>query len=55
MNKPYLILVNNILWDRKLTKHGALKVIAMLRDKGLNAVLGYDLGTNDSMNYGGLI
>ncbi len=43
MNKPYLILVDGKLWDRKLTKAGALKVIASLRSKGLDAVLGYAL------------
>ncbi len=43
MNKPYLILVNGLLWERKLTKAGALKVIAELQDKGVNAVLGYDI------------
>ncbi len=42
MNKPYLILVDGKLWDRKLTKAGALKVIEALRAKGLNAVLAYD-------------
>lgn len=43
MNKPYLILVNGVLWDRKLTKHGALKVIATLKERGINAVLAYDV------------
>jgi len=43
MNKPYLIMVNNILWDRKLTKAGALKVVEMLKSKGLAAVLAYDI------------
>ena len=43
MTKPYLILVDNKLWARKLTKQGALKVVSQLRDKGLNAVLAYDL------------
>lgn len=43
MNKPYLILVDGKLWDRKLTKHGAMKVITFLRQtKGLNAVLAYE-------------
>jgi len=43
MTLPYLIMVNNILWDRKLTKSGALKVVEMLKGKGLNAVLAYDI------------
>ena len=36
-------MVDNKLWDRKLTKHGALKVIEFLRNKGLNAVLAYNI------------
>lgn len=43
MKRPYLILVNGVLWDRKITKAGALKVIEALRDKGLNAVLAYKI------------
>lgn len=43
MNKPYLILVNGLLWDRKLTKKGAMAVIETLRDRGLNAVLAYQI------------
>lgn len=43
MNRPYLILVNNVLWDRKLTKAGAVKVIEVLLEKGLKAVLAYDI------------
>jgi hypothetical protein len=43
MTKPYLILVNNVLWDRKLTKHGAMKVIELLKERGLNASLAYDI------------
>ncbi len=42
MNKPYWIMVNGNLWDKKLTKHGALRVIAELKEKGLNAVLAYE-------------
>lgn len=42
MNRPYLILVNGVLWDRKLTKQGAEKVIEVLRERGLNAVLAYE-------------
>jgi hypothetical protein len=42
MRKPYLIMVNNKLWDRKLTRLGALKVIETLKSKGLNAVLAYE-------------
>lgn len=42
MRKPYLIVVDGKLWDRKLTKAGALKVIQVLRAKGLNAVLAYE-------------
>lgn len=43
MNKPYLIIVKGQLWDRKLTKIGAEKVIYFLRNKGLEAVLAYDI------------
>lgn len=43
MNKPYLIMVNGVLWDRKLTKHGAVKVIELLQERGLNAVLAYEV------------
>lgn len=43
MNRPYLILVDSKLWDRKLTKAGANKVIDLLKDRGLNAVLAYQL------------
>ena len=43
MPKPFLILVNNVLWDRKLTLHGAKKVVAALQAKGLAAVVGYDI------------
>ena len=43
MGRPYLILVNNVLWDRKLTLHGAKKVCAELQAKGLQAVVGYDI------------
>lgn len=46
MNKAYLILVNGVLWDRKLTKAGAMRQVEFLRDKGLNAVLAYDQGFN---------
>lgn len=43
MTKNYLILVDGKLWDRKLTKAGALKVIEYLKlERGLNAVLAYD-------------
>ncbi len=41
MNKPYLILVDGKLWDRKLTRAGAQKVVAALREKGLEAVIQY--------------
>jgi hypothetical protein len=43
VNKPYLIMVNGVLWDRKLTKHGAVKVIELLQERGLNAVLAYEV------------
>ncbi len=43
MNRPYLILVDGKLWDRKLTKGGAEKVIEALKDKGLKAVLAYEI------------
>lgn len=43
MDRPYLILVDGKLWDRKLTKNGAMGVIDGLREKGLDAVIGYDM------------
>lgn len=43
MKRPYLILVDGRLWDRKLTRAGAMKVVEELRDKGLNASLAYEL------------
>lgn len=43
MNKAYLIILDGKLWDRKLTKAGALKVIDMLKERGLNAVLAYKI------------
>lgn len=45
MNKPYLIMFNNILWARSVTRLGALKLIKKLEDtKGIKAVLAYDIG-----------
>lgn len=43
MNKPYLILVNGVLWDRKLTRAGAQKVVDMLRAKGMAAAMAYEV------------
>lgn len=43
MNKPYLILVNNVLASRHATRIGAMRHIAKLQAKGLNAVLAYKL------------
>lgn len=43
MNKPYLILIDGKLWDRKLTRLGAMKVVDALRAKGLKAVLAYKI------------
>lgn len=42
MNRPYLVLVDGKLWDRKLTKIGAQKVVTFLREKGLAASLAYE-------------
>ena len=42
-NKPYLILVNGVLAKRRMTKGFALKDIAELKAKGINAVLAYDI------------
>lgn len=48
MNKPYLIMVEGRLWDRKLTRVGALKVISelnhMWQQKGMatRAVIAYE-------------
>lgn len=42
MDRPYLIMCDGKLWDRKLTKGGAMKVIELLKERGLNAVLAYD-------------
>lgn len=47
MTRPYLVMVDGKLWDRKLTAGGARKVISDLRDKGLNAVLAYECITGD--------
>lgn len=41
--KPYLVLVNNVLWGRHLTRLGALKTVEALKARGLNAVLAYDI------------
>lgn len=43
MERQYLILVNGVLWERKLTKSGALKVIEELQGRKLNAVLAYSI------------
>lgn len=43
MEKKYLIMVNGVLWDRKLTHAGARKVAETLRAKGLNASVSYDI------------
>jgi hypothetical protein len=43
MERPYLILVNGILAKRRMTKAFALRDIAELQAKGMNAVLAYDI------------
>lgn len=48
MRKPYLILVAGRLWERKLTHQGAEKVVAVLRERGLQAVLAYE---SEGMEY----
>lgn len=50
MSRPYLIIVDGKLWDRKLTRRGALGVIEMLRGRGLNAVLAYDVTLTKGAN-----
>lgn len=47
MTRPYLILVNGKLWDRKLTERYAVKVAQELRDKGLKASVAYECTTGD--------
>lgn len=42
MKKPYLVLVNGVLWNRNVTRIGAAKVIVTLQARGLNAVLAYE-------------
>jgi len=42
MTRPYLVMVDGKLWDRNLTKGGALKVVEALREKGLKAALAYE-------------
>lgn len=41
MPRPYLILVNGVLWDRKMTQKFAWKVCNELRAKGLAATVAY--------------
>jgi hypothetical protein len=44
MLKPYLVLVNGLLWDRKLTLAGAENLVRYLKEeKGLNATIAYSL------------
>lgn len=44
MDKQHLILVNGKLWDRKLTRAGAMKQVMWLRlEKGMNAAYAYEL------------
>lgn len=43
MRQPYLILVDGRLFDRKLTKAGALRVVDMLQERGLPAVMAYEM------------
>lgn len=43
MSRPYLILVNGVLAARHMTRGGALKHIEELKQKGINAVIAYDL------------
>ena len=50
MNRPYLVMVNNVLWDRKLTRAGAMKTIEMLIGRGLKAVLAYSLDNETGGN-----
>ena len=45
MDRPYLVLVDEKLWDRKLTRLGAEKVARELREKGLQATVAYQLGS----------
>jgi hypothetical protein len=42
MKRPYLILVNGALWDRKMTAKFANKVARELNEKGVKAVVAYD-------------
>jgi N-acetylmuramoyl-L-alanine amidase len=42
MTRPYLILVNGVLWERKMTLKFAQKVARELNDKGVKAVVAYD-------------
>lgn len=48
MGRPYLVLVNGKLWDRKLTRIGAQKVVNFLRAKGLPAAVAYEIEREDN-------
>ena len=47
MKPSYLILVNGVLWDQKLTEAGALQVCQFLRLSGLKAEVKHEVCLQD--------